>query len=213
MKSFICAIDAEYNHIKSYFKVTDEYSISESCKIAECMKDNLIIMKTGIGKKSAKKYTKILLKKYSPDAVYSTGIAGAISDKIAPGDIVVGDVGKNYVKGKVIEEYSFIQPKISGIQAIGVIKIWYGGILCVDNFIHDIEMKRKMENAYRVLCVEMESSGVAQACIKYDIPCGAIKCISDKADDRAVLSILKRQDEIANRLGKILKELLDKGLV
>jgi adenosylhomocysteine nucleosidase len=49
------------------------------------------------------------------------------------------------------------------------------------------------------LAVEMEGAAVAQVCLDYGVPFGAVRTISDRADDAATVDFSRFIHEVASR--------------
>ena len=96
MKCIICALDTEYESVKAFFNSVKETCIDDTFSICECESNDIILVKSGIGKALAYKHTEYIFNNYKDvETVYSVGIAGAMSDDINIGDIVVADVVLN----------------------------------------------------------------------------------------------------------------------
>lgn len=207
----VCALDIEFIHIKKYFDVNAEYRVEKDCEIAECNKGKLIIIKSGIGKLLAGKYTEYAIKKYKDIRhIYSTGIAGAISPDLKIGDIVIGNEVIDYAGSENISKYMLEGDSETEIELLDERGIYRGKILSSDIIINDNSIRNAIYNCYGALCVEMESAGVFHKCVEYKIPFTAIKIISDNADGKAIISMLRAQKRVMDQLGAYIKRKLNR---
>lgn len=207
MICFICAMDIEYNTIKERFVVNSEIIVDSNCKISECDYGTILIVKTGIGTKLSENYTKYIVKKYNQiTKIYSVGIAGALSEKLKIGDIVISDMIVSYGKDKILYEYkSIVKDKSKFDNKLKGDHILIGKIISSYMLINDKVLKEFLYNEKKALCVEMESAGVLTVCNDNNILFRAIKIISDYADDKAITSVLKQQVTVMNLLANFLK--------
>lgn len=61
----------------------------------------VVIAETGVGKVNAAVVTMLMLEHFQPRAVIFTGIAGAVNEQLAPGDLVIGTRVAHHDYGKV----------------------------------------------------------------------------------------------------------------
>lgn len=209
VKCVITAMDIEF------FSITDCLQIKRShilktdhqCLIAECAERGVVIAQAGIGALQAAACAKELYERYPYISSYiSAGIAGALSDQLNVGDIVIGD--------SIIEEKQGKLEKIISINETGKRKleegVQKGPILCSKEFMSDAAKKQYFYLKCGALCVEMESSGISRFAQKHKIPFTVIKVISDHADKNALRSLIRMQRFVCNVLAVYL---LEKGVL
>jgi len=210
MICIMCALDVEYNNIKKYFNICKEIKKDEFCQIAECNNKQVIIVKSGIGKSLAYKYSKYIIEKYGHKTLFlSAGIAGAIAPELNIGDVVISNIIVDCIKSEIVNEYSFNKNIIgyfSGLKNGSNINLHIGKVICNDEIINNNHIKQNLYTKSQALCVEMESTGVAQNCSEGNIPFAAFKIISDLADGKAVLSMLRTQHKVTDKLGLFLSK-------
>lgn len=179
--------------------------MSEKFLIAECESGRLLLAKSGIGKYSAYNCTLEVLNRYrNIRAVFSVGIAGALSPDLKIGDIVVGNCIIDYRKGQPVEEkHSQWNAKVFFSD-----NIRYGKIISSDSVLTNRSKKQSLFLDTNGLCVEMESAGVIKACERNEIQFCGIKIISDLAEKRAVVEMLRSQMDVTVSLGKFIKNSL-----
>ena len=190
----IAAENEEIEAIKNSMKNVNEIKIYNLTFYTGIINNkNYIVVKCGVGKVNAARTTQILTDKFDIEYIINLGSAGAISDILNIGDIVVGnqlvqhdfDVTafgreKGYIPetGKTFESDANLVEHCKEIK-INDIKIVIGKIASGDIFCRDIKMKEKIREKFNCDCVEMEGAAVAQVCYLNKIPFIVIRSISD----------------------------------
>lgn len=208
-KCIITAIDIEFLALIKQFNIKNEhiYKVNNAFSVAECIDRRLIIAQAGIGKTKAKDCAEVLCN-YYPDiyGFLSTGLAGALSDQLKIGDIVIGDS----VIDKIQEKYDTI--KFLDIPMLTIkekFHVQYGPVLCSDEFIKETETKQSLFNKYGTLCVDMESSGVVNFARKRGSPFLIIKAISDYANEKATTSFFRSYKMACNLLAQFIDTIIN----
>ena len=150
----------------------------------------------GIGKVNAAIGATAIIERERPDAIISTGIAGAIDASLKPMDVIVArrvayhDVwcGPGWDEGVVqgLPQYfdadkslyaKAMELKVPGLNIKGGLQI------SGDRFIvaSDIPALRAMYP--EAVSVDMESGALAQTCYRYGVPFISFRIISDSADE------------------------------
>ena len=206
MIGIIGAMDVEVNHLKKDMKME---SISrkagmEFCK-GELKGQQVVVVRSGIGKVNAAVCTQILADVFGVDGVINTGIAGSLNADINIGDVVISTdvvhhdmdaVNFGYPLGQIpqMDVFSFQADEKLAEKARKVcekvnpeIKVFRGRIVSGDQFIADKAVKKRIEQTFHGFCTEMEGAAIAQAAYLNRIPFVIIRAISDKADDSATM--------------------------
>jgi len=203
VKCVITAMDIEFFAIIDCLQIerSQVHKIAQQYLIAESAEKGAVIAQAGIGALSAAACTKELYERYPCISSFiSTGIAGALSDQLNVGDIVIGDSIIKEKDGKLDKIWSITEASEQKDEK-GVKK---GPILCSEEFISDAAIKEYFHLKYDALCVEMESAGIIQFANKHGIPFIAIKVISDHADKNALRSLIRMQKSVCNVLATYL---------
>lgn len=163
----------------------------------------VVIVRSGIGKVNAGICTQILADVFQVNAVINTGIAGSLKAEINIGDIVLStdtmqhDVDARefgYEIGQVPRMDTKIFPADKTLRAIALkvchqvnpeIQVFEGRVASGDQFVADKETKEKIIANTQAYCTEMEGAAIGQAAYLNGIPYLVIRAISDKADDSA----------------------------
>ena len=163
----------------------------------------VVIVRSGIGKVNAGICTQILADVFQVNAVINTGIAGSLKAEINIGDIVLStdtmqhDVDARefgYEIGQVPRMDTKIFPADKTLRAIALkvchqvnpeIQVFEGRVASGDQFVADKDTKEKIIANTQAYCTEMEGAAIGQAAYLNGIPYLVIRAISDKADDSA----------------------------
>ncbi len=164
---------------------------------------DVVVVRSGIGKVNAAVCCQILADRYGVDAVINTGIAGSLRSEINIGDIVLSSdalqhdmdaTGFGYPVGVIPQaDVSVFPGDAALIQAASEscarvnpeIGIHIGRVVSGDQFISDKAKKRWLTEMFAGYCTEMEGAAIAQTAHLNGIPFLIIRAISDKADDSA----------------------------
>lgn len=174
----------------------------------------IVFAEAGIGKVNAAVSATLLLQTYDCAALIFSGVAGAISDKLKVGDIVLGtgfaivdygilnDEGFRMVpygslpitaptlattvpvSGEVSHLLFHLQTALADIDA----QVELGGILTADYFLNDKAERASLFHQFQALAFDMESAAVFQVSQSFSRPLFVIRTISDSADDQSHIS-------------------------
>jgi adenosylhomocysteine nucleosidase len=177
----------------------------------------------GVGKVNAAALTQLMMLQ-DIDQVIFTGVAGAIDDSLAVGDIVISqdamqsdpDVrALGYKLGEVPGEplswpadlrlLALAQQAANKIEGINV-KV--GRVLSCDQFIASPEKSAWLRETFAGLCTEMEGAAMAQICAKWQVPFVIIRSISDSADHGAKVDFREFTELAASRAKQVVREML-----
>jgi len=79
-------------------------------------------------------------------------------------------------------------------------KVHAGMVVSGDRFVSTtVESRDLQQRQPHALAVEMEGAAVAQVCLDYGVPFGAVRTISDRADDAATVDFSRFIHEVASR--------------
>lgn len=163
----------------------------------------VVIVRSGIGKVNAGICTQILADVFQVNAVINTGIAGSLKVEINIGDIVLStdtmqhDVDARefgYEIGQVPRMDTRTFPADDRLRETALqvcrkvnpeIQVFEGRVASGDQFVADKETKEKIIANTKAYCTEMEGAAIGQAAYLNGIPYLVIRAISDKADDSA----------------------------
>ena len=147
----------------------------------------------GVGKVCAAQCTQLIISEYHPQAVFHSGIAGAVSPDLRHLDVVVAreltyrDMSEGTKRGFLPYGGCFVaDPKLTVALRKAAPDSLLGCIATGDLFVDSQEEKERLKRDYNALCAEMEGAAVAHVCAVNRVPFGVIRCISDLADEEAL---------------------------
>ena len=158
-----------------------------------------VLVRCGIGKVAAAVATQTMILKYAPDLIVNTGVAGALSSLLRPGDIVVSQNAVQYdmdtsplgdpvglVSGINVIHFPADKNAVELISkaadSLGINNV-KGTIASGDQFIASKEKKAYITENFGAIACEMEGAAIGHVCYVNDTPFAVIRAISDSADD------------------------------
>ncbi|HFI0042163.1 TPA: 5'-methylthioadenosine/adenosylhomocysteine nucleosidase [Streptococcus suis] len=161
----------------------------------------VVLVQSGIGKVMSAMSVAILADRFAVDAIVNTGSAGAVSDGIAIGDVVVAthlayhDVDVTafgYAYGQMAGQELYypadqaLLEKLTSVLAEQEMTSHQGLIVTGDSFIAGQDKIAKIKQHFpEVLAVEMEGAAIAQAAVNTGKPFLVIRAMSDTAQGDA----------------------------
>jgi len=157
----------------------------------------VVVAYSKIGKVFATLTATILLEKFNCDLLLFSGVAGAISDDLKIGDLIIADglcqhdldiTAFGHPYGFVPEGEVCIptDPKLRKIaKAVAdkkALTLKEGVIATGDQFIADVERKNWIGETFDAHALEMEGAAVAVVCNALNTPFFILRAISDAAD-------------------------------
>lgn len=165
----------------------------------------VVLLKSGIGKVNAGMSTTILLHQFKPDMVINTGSAGGFDPELEVGSIIISDEVRHHDVDATIFGYEMGQvpqmppafksdPALMEIAKQAVTEIGnhtYGvGLIATgDSFMNDVERVETVRQFFPAMkAAEMEAAAVAQVCHQFETPFVVIRALSDIAGKHSELS-------------------------
>lgn len=192
--ALIVAMQSEFDLMAKILQGIEEKEGRPNLKFVEGRLNgqDIVLMKSGIGKVCAAAATVELINNFKPHRIINTGLAGGIDKSLSVMDIVAGqDIVYHDVWCGEGNEYGQVQgfpavyhsdtkllEKIANIHSDT--KIHRGLIASGDKFITDIKQLAEIKKMFpKALAVDMESAAIAQVCHLYNIPFLSLRIISD----------------------------------
>jgi adenosylhomocysteine nucleosidase len=188
MVAVVAALEAELKPLRK--RVVGAKKESEGLftvgRIGRC---EVLLVKSGMGRKSSERAVALLTEKNRPDAFLSTGFAGALRDDVRTGHVVLAnrlipihldrksdpqDV-PIYTDGKIL---ALAAKALEGVD----VKYHVGAILTL-NRVADAAEKPELGQLYPALSVDMESYFIAKAAAAHHIPFLAARVVLDEVGD------------------------------
>lgn len=188
----------------------------------------IVVCKSGVGKVNAAVTTQILIDRFGVDAVWFTGVAGAIHPDLNIGDIVISSSCQQhdfdasplgFPKGVIPyqstsdfqadEQLVALAAQACSLQCNDNRYI-IGKVLSGDQFVADYSYVTSLYATMNGACVEMEGAALAQVCHMNEVPFVVLRSISDKADGSADVNFAEFTVLASNRSFQIINEMLEK---
>lgn len=200
----ISAMDSEHRRLVERLQEKKETGDGRFRYVEGTLGGNRVILtQCGIGKVNAAVGTAELIRRFAPDCVVSTGVAGGIDACLKVTDVVVSErivyhdvwCGEGNAYGQVqslpafYKGYAPLLQHALSLNDTGLESRIHSGLLCTgDQFITnraelDVIKRRFPEG----LAVDMESAAIAQTCHLYAVPFLSFRIVSDTpgVDDHA----------------------------
>lgn len=186
---------------------------------------NCVLVKSGVGKVNSARTTQAIIDKFNPKFIINLGSAGALSDKLKIGDVVIGtnliqhdfdvtafgrekgfipEVGKDFLSDTKLVE---ICEKYLKSKEISCTK---GTIVSGDKFISTTSEKFDLGNEFNALCAEMEGASIAQVCKLCGIPFIVIRSISDELNGDAKVDFEEFLETASKKCANIIYGVIEK---
>lgn len=224
----IGAMEEEVMALKEMLHITEIRGVASlEFYVGTLLGKEVVLVRAGIGKVNAAICTQLLIDCFHVDAVINTGVAGALSDELDIGDIVISEdtlqhdvdaSGFGYDLGiiprmevshfKADKKMIHIAEKASEVLSMKT-KIFVKRIVSGDQFISDPIKKKELVERFNGFCVEMEGAAIAHTCYVNKIPFVIIRSISDKADDSAEVNFAEFTQLAAENSCKMIEKMID----
>lgn len=186
----------------------------------------VVVVKSGIGKINAGICAQILVDLFGVDALINTGIAGSCDARIDIGDLVIstdavhhdmdarefgypiGQIPRMDVLAFPADQKLIEMAVKANEKANPELKTFVGRVASGDQFIASKEVKNQIIANFAPLCCEMEGASIAQAAYLNNVPYVIVRAISDKADDSATEDYPTFEKKAIAHSVKLMKEFL-----
>ncbi|MDC3415604.1 5'-methylthioadenosine/S-adenosylhomocysteine nucleosidase [Aquibacillus salsiterrae] len=225
----IGAMDEEVQLLKESMKIDKEETVA-GCPfvIGSLVEQDIVLLKSGIGKVNAAMATTILHERFKPSIIINTGSAGGFAENLEVGDLVIsteviyhdvdvtafqydyGQVPGMPTTFKANDDLVSLTEKV--INMSRGIKAEKGLIATGDSFMQDKHKVDFVRDKFpTMLAVEMEAAAIAQVCYQYQTPFVIIRALSDIAGKESSVSfdafLEKAATNAANLIMALVKEL------
>lgn len=195
----IGAMDEEIESILSLLKIErKETKAKMEFSLGEYSGNQLVVVRSGIGKVNAAICAQILVDDFKVDKIINVGIAGGTKENVMPGDVVIAE---SLVQHDM--DTTYFGDEIGQIPRLGVFEIksdkelvllakkicdiknshssFVGRVVSGDQFVHECERLKWLNEKFGALACEMEGASIAQVCYLNNVPFVVIRSISDNA--------------------------------
>lgn len=189
-------MDSEHRQLAERLQDKREVADGCFCYVEGTLAGNQVVLtQCGIGKVNAAVGTAELIRRYHPDCIISTGVAGGIDNCLQVTDVVVSSrvvyhdvccsMGNEYgqVQGLPLffEGYAPLLQHALSLNGAGLESRIHGGLICTgDQFIEDKQQLATIKGHFPDgLACDMESAAIAQTCYLYGVNFLSFRIISD----------------------------------
>jgi adenosylhomocysteine nucleosidase len=170
-----------------------------------------------IGKVAAATTATALIERFHVDRIVFTGVAGGLAPGVNRGDVVIADAFLQhdldaspifpryevplYETDRFTTDATLTEQLATAVRtALHGTQVHRGLVVSGDRFVSSAAESQALMHALPdALAVEMEGAAFAQVCHDYRVPFGAVRTVSDRADDAAHGDFLTFIDEVASR--------------
>lgn len=181
----------------------------------------------GPGKVNAALCAQSMILHFKPEWVLNLGVAGAGESSVSIGDMVIataavqhdmdtspiGDPVGLVSKINLIEipcDPALHKALVEAAATVEGMRVHEGIIATGDQFIHDGNVRSRINGLFHALAVEMEGAAVAQACYMHGVPCGVLRSISDQADGHSEMDYPTFTRLAASHSQQVVEQLLSR---
>ena len=177
------AVKEEIAGIKQAMNISDHMRLGKtSAWPGKWGKQRIVLVRSGVGQQRAEAATLQVIDRFKPSTLVSIGYAGAVQPELNVGDLVIADtIIEEKKKGKYSPDSDWLN-RAKDVSCPEGFKAVVGGLLTVDNVIHDSLSKQELGKNYGVQAVEMETSAIANMAEEKNVPFLSLRVISDRLD-------------------------------
>ncbi|RLQ92039.1 5'-methylthioadenosine/S-adenosylhomocysteine nucleosidase [Planomicrobium sp. Y74] len=187
----------------------------------------IVLLKSGIGKVNAAMSTTILLQHFNPELVINTGSAGGFDKDLEVGSIVISNEVRHhdvdvtafgYEMGQVPQMPAAFQsnPELvelaeKAVSELEELPYAVGLIATGDSFMNDPERVELVRSQFpEMKAAEMEAAAVAQVCYQFDTAFVVIRALSDIAGKESSVSFDEFLPKAAEHSTKIVLRVVER---
>ncbi len=170
------------------------------------MGNEVVLTYSPMGKVNNAMTTQILLSRFEIDRVISIAPAGAVSQNVAIGSLVLADEVFQHDFGS-IKPYGFIwgkapdgtsweeagynghaaapEPLLKRLEVALGGKVLRGTVVTGDQLVASREKRAWLRDKFSALAVDMSAASIVQTCFANAVPCQIIRVVTDNADETA----------------------------
>ncbi len=226
----IGAMEEEVELLRSQLADTSVREIANSEFTTGTYKgQELILLKSGIGKVNAAMTTTILMQEFKPDLVLNIGSAGGFDEELEVGAVVISDEVLHHDVDATVFGYELgqvpqmpaayfankelVELAVQAVDDIGEHQHAVGLIATGDSFMSDPERVALVKQQFPAMkAAEMEAAAVAQVCFQYDTAFVVIRALSDIAGKESSVSFEEFLPVAAKHSTEIVLRVIEKML-
>lgn len=229
MLGIICAMAIEVEGILNLMTSKEEYEIAGATFTKGTIHGkDVVVTECGIGKVNAALTTQVMIDTFSPSALINSGVAGALSEKLKVGDIVIstdavqhdydttafGDpMGlicfKDEQRVDMPADKKLREALLKACENLADTTVLSGRIATGDQFISDTHKRLKLGKDFDALACEMEGGAVGHACYRNKVPFAILRCISDDLTNSTSMDYESFKAFAANKTTTVLSKFIE----
>ena len=145
---------------------------------------DVLLVQAGIGRDRARDAVVSAAREFDVEAAWSLGFAGALSERLQPGDLVFPAAVLDEADiGGVPLAADCSHTTVCAALRRAAVPVDPGNLITVGSVLRTSEAKRDVGRWSGAVAAEMEAAGVARAARDLGIPWAALKAIVDAVDD------------------------------
>lgn len=125
------------------------------------------VLHTGVGETATRPALAEFLRAHTPSVIVSSGFAGALTDKLPPGDLLLAD------------NFSDARLAAAARMALRAFRVNTGRLSTASAIVHSKEDRIGQAAADGAAAVDMETQFIAEICSSHGLPLLSIRVISD----------------------------------
>jgi adenosylhomocysteine nucleosidase len=176
---------------------------------------NLLIARGGVGKAQFAVHTRHILDHCGPvDLVVCAGAAGALTDLLTVGDVVVAtrtlehDYGNRFTD-RPSPVFAAAPMALTHLRVVSAgMPIHFGPVASGDEDVVEIARRNRLHSSTGALAVAWEGAGGARACALGGVPFVEIRGITDNADSEAPADFARNLGAALCNVAAVITELL-----
>ena len=229
MLGIICAMAIEVEGILGLMENKEEITkAGATFTTGTIYSKEVVVSECGIGKVNAALTTQVMIDTFSPSALINSGVAGALSEKLKVGDIVIstdavehdydttafGDpMGlicfKDEQRIDMPADKKLCEALLNACETLEDTTVLSGRIATGDQFISDTEKRLQLGRDFDALACEMEGGAVGHACYRNKVPFAILRCISDDLTNSTSMDYESFKAFAANKTTTVLSKFIE----
>ncbi len=192
MLALLGAMKEEIAELQSQIEIEETF-VQQSCSAykGKYKGKEVLLVQTGIGKRRAEKATELILERYQITGLLSFGFAGALSEELKGGDLIICSVlynGSEQGEGSTNSTSPcYSDPDLVSlarrILEKGKVRFRQGSSVSVRRPVSEPAAKKALGEAFGAQAVDMESYWIAKITLAKHIPFLTVRAISDEVED------------------------------
>jgi adenosylhomocysteine nucleosidase len=158
-----------------------------------CGTFEMIAVQSGIGYQRAAAATRLLMHRFTPQALISFGFAGGLLPEVAPGTLIVGAqlVHEGQPRDTPLEaNHELVEQFVAAAREERLL-VRPGRLITAHHLIADIPSKAALARKSGACAVDMETAGVAELAHAAGLAWVAVRAVVDTADEDLPAACLK----------------------